>query len=114
VQAFGMNTAVQLAIHPLIPLSLLCPLVTGFIMGWRLRVTRSEGLVLATGMTTLLLAVIAIVTLVLAVVAPALEPITMAGVAVLLGLHLWLFAAVGAVLGGHYARKDPATLGLNA
>ena len=106
--AFGLNLLLQLALHILPPISFFVPMFTGFITGWRIRAGPGEAAVLGLGMGTLMFALCCLLGGVVIILFPHVGFVTVVIVASLLVIHLAVFAAVGAMIGGHYARKDEA------
>jgi hypothetical protein len=115
-RAFGINLLLVAGLHAIAPVAFLLPIGTGFAAGWRMVATWVEGILigLVMGMWVSLLCGIVLVGVVLlsgvtpwslespgALVLPTL-------IYVFIVAHLSIFAATGAVLGGHFARKDQA------
>lgn len=105
-RAFGLNLLLQLVLHTLPPISFFVPVLTGFITGWRLRASASQAAVLGLGMGALMFALCIVVGAGLLLVFPGMEALPVLVIASVLVVHLGTFAAAGAMIGGHYARKD--------
>jgi hypothetical protein len=105
-RAFGLNLLLQLALHVLPPISFFVPVLTGFITGWRIRARPGEAAVLGLGMGGLMFALCCLVGAGLIVLFPSVGILPILLVASVLVVHLATFAAIGASIGGHYARRD--------
>jgi hypothetical protein len=115
-RAFGLNLLLQLALHILPPISFFVPFLTGFIAGWQIRARPGEAAVLGLGMASLMFVLCGLIGAGLIVLFPAIGWIPVVLVGSVLVVHLAAFAACGAAVGGHYARKDepPSSGGLGA
>jgi len=105
-RAFGLNLLLQLALHILPPISIFVPVLTGFITGWKIKARPGDAAVLGLGMGGLMLLLCVVVGGVLMALFPSVGPLPVLIVASALVVHLASFAAFGAAIGGHYARKD--------
>ena len=105
-RAFGLNLLLQLALHILPPISFFVPMLTGFIAGWQIRARPVEAAMLGLGMGGLMFALCCLIGVGFIVLFPGVGFVTVVVVAAFLVVHLATFAAIGAVVGGHYARKD--------
>jgi len=79
---------------------------TGFIAGSQIRARPDEAAVLGLGMGGLMFLVCCLTGAGFVALFPEVGFITVVIVASFLVVHLVVFAAIGAVIGGHYARKD--------
>lgn len=109
-RAFGLNLLLQLALHILPPISFFIPVLTGFITGWQIKARPGEAAVLGLGMGGLMFALCCAVGAGLMILFPNVGVVPVVLVASVLVVHLATFAGVGAVIGGHYARKDERAL----
>lgn len=109
-RAFGLNLLLQLALHVLPPISFFVPVLTGFITGWRIRAHPGEAAVLGLGMGGLMFALCCLVGAGFVVLFPSIGVAPVLIVASFLVVHLATFAAFGAAIGGHYARRDESHL----
>jgi hypothetical protein len=105
-RAFGLNLVLQLALHILPPISFFVPVLTGFITGWQIKARAGDAAVLGLGMGGLMFVLCCAVGAGLMIVFPSVGFIPIVLVASVLVVHLATFAGVGAMIGGHYARKD--------
>ncbi len=105
-RAFGLNLVLQLALHILPPISFFVPVLTGFITGWQIKARAGDAAVLGLGMGGLMFVLCCAVGAGLMIVFPGVGFVPIVFVASVLVVHLATFAGVGAVIGGHYARKD--------
>jgi len=107
-RAFGLNLLLQLTLHTLPPISFFVPVLTGFIAGWQIRARPAQAAVLGLGMGGLMFALCVLVGAGLMLLAPGVGLVPVVAIASAIVLHLATFAAIGAMIGGHYARKDEA------
>jgi hypothetical protein len=109
LKTFAFNVGLQLVLHPFLPLAFITPAVIGAYTGWSLRCTVVEGvwvgILMATYMTGL----------VMLVGVPFLFILNMGDkwwivpiIAAFVVAHVGLFSGGGAVVAGHYARKEAA------
>ena len=111
-RAFGLNLLLLLVLHVLPPIGFFVPVFTGFIAGSQIRARPPEAAVLGLSMGGLMFGLCSIVGVGFIILFPEVRFITVVIVASVLVVHLAAFAAIGAVIGGHYARKDePARVG---
>src|SRR5438552_5605537 len=104
--SFGINLMFVLGLHVLPPLAFMCPAATGFVAGWRMRVTFREGLAFGAAMggwMTLLCAVIAVPVMLFL---PTVDMRFFWLVALIPIVHIGAFAGAGAMFGGHFARRE--------
>ncbi|HEY3117561.1 MAG TPA: hypothetical protein VGK54_12530 [Chloroflexota bacterium] len=112
-KSFAVNLMAGLAFHPSI---LICPLVTGFVMGSRHQLTWTQGFLVGLVMGAWLSVVLGIIGAVVGMIGVFSPPglITPRDARwVMFGwcrpvAHIVLFAGGGAGLGGHFARRDLA------
>ena len=113
-RAFGINLLLQIGLHPILPVAFFVPIGTGFAAGWRLVATWVEGILIGLVMGTwlsLLCGVVLLGLVLLSGVTPwslqspgaMLMPLLICSLIV---AHLSIFAGAGAILGGHFARKE--------
>ena len=114
-KTFGITALLASGLHVIPPIAFLLPLGTGFVAGWDTRATIRQATCIAAIMGLWLTGVVAVITLIVAAVAPSLVANIWSGgalVGVLIGgflvLHLAVFAGVGAAIGGHRARAEAA------
>jgi hypothetical protein len=108
-RSFGINVLLQLVLHPFLPIAFFVPLVLGFATGWDLRATRRDGVAVGLLMGLFMLVLVSLFVAGFLVLVDAtrywwIVP-AIAAVAV---VHVGLFSGLGAVLGGHYARREDA------
>jgi len=114
-RAFAINLMLVLALHILPPIAFLCPLGTGFVTGWNLCATWVEGTLIGLVMGGWLLLVCWLVALGFLVAGVggsagmgASDMLAVSLMASFIVAHLVIFAAAGAILGGHFARREQA------
>jgi hypothetical protein len=112
VRSFGINVLLQLVLHPFLPIAFVVPLVLGFATGWDLRARPREGVAVGLLMGLYMLVLVSLVGsgFLLLVDARRYWWIVLAIAAVAV-VHLSLFSGFGAVVGGHYARREDAGSG---
>jgi hypothetical protein len=112
-KAFGVNLLLLLAFHWVPPLAFIVPVLTGYVSGWNARVTLRQGAAIGFIMGLWMLFVCALATAFF-VVASLMYPGGLKrgaelGISLLVGflvLHIALFGAAGAMLGGHFRRRE--------
>jgi len=114
VKGFAINLVILAGLHPILPLVFLAPFITGLITGGRQSMTMREGFLLGAWMgvwMTLLVVLIAgglvIATALRLLPAHGMDMLLFTIIPTFMIAHLAIFASVGAMVGGHYARKDP-------
>jgi hypothetical protein len=102
-----------IGLHPLAPVAFFVPFGTGFVTGWQFGASRREGILVGLIMGLWMMLLCAAVFLGFLTLIPSglgrLEPgtaLSSAAIILLLVGHLALFAGVGAITGGHLARRD--------
>ena len=115
-RAFAINFMLVMGLHVLPPVAFICPLGTGFVTGWNLTASRVEGLLIGLIMGIWMWLLCGVVGLGVMALGPALPMGLQAPdvfgvllVATVLVGHLAIFAGAGAMLGGHFARKERAS-----
>jgi hypothetical protein len=115
-QAFAINLMLVLGLHVLPPIAFFCPLGTGFVMGWRMMATHVEGLMLGVVMGLWMWALCGAVGLAILFIGSTRsitfgpnDVLAIVLLSTFLVAHLAIFAGAGAMLGGHYARRELET-----
>jgi hypothetical protein len=110
LKTFAYNVGLQLVLHPFLPLAFVTPAVLGAYTGWTIRATVAEGVWVGVLMATYMTG------LVLVIGVPFLFWLNLGDkwwivpiIAAFVVAHVGLFAGGGAVVAGHYARKEPIT-----
>jgi hypothetical protein len=111
LRTFAFNLGLQLVLHPFLPIAFFVPAVIGAYTGWTLKATVAEGVwvgVLMGSYMTAFLMVVGVPFLFLLNLGDKwwIVPI----IAVFVVLHIGAFSGTGAVVAGHYARKEEASL----
>jgi hypothetical protein len=107
VRSFGINVLIQLVLHPFLPLAFFAPVVLGFATGWDLRARPTDGVAVGLLMGLYMLVLVSAVgTGFLILVGAADYWWIVLAIACFAVAHLALFSGFGAVLGGHYARRE--------
>ena len=109
LRTFAFNVGLQLVLHPFLPLAFFAPAVIGAYTGWTIRATVVEGVWVGILMGTYMTA------LVMLIGVPFLFLLNLGDkwwivpiIAAFVVAHVGLFAGGGAVVAGHYARKEAA------
>jgi hypothetical protein len=109
LRSFGINVLMQLVLHPFLPIAFFAPIVLGFATGWDLRATRRDGVAVGLLMGLYMLVLVSAVgTGFLILVDATRYWWIVPAIAAFAVVHLALFSGLGAVLGGHYARREDA------
>jgi hypothetical protein len=114
-KAFGVNFLLLIGLHWLPPVALVVPLATGYVSGWNAQATPFQGAMIGVIMGVWMLLVCSVFAAG-AVVASLVFPGGLTagaelGIGLIIGflvLHISLFGGAGAMLGGHFRRKEPA------
>jgi len=108
-RSFGINVLCQLVLHPFLPLAFFAPVVLGFATGWDLRARPIDGAAIGLLMGLYMLVLVTVVGAGFLVLVDAARYwwIVLA-IACFAVVHLGLFSGLGAVVGGHYARREDA------
>jgi len=116
-RAFGINLLLQIGLHPILPVAFFVPVGTGFVAGWRIMATGVEGALIGLVMGGWLTALCGLVLLALILLSGVLPWSLESPGAMLMPVlicvffvgHLSIFAGVGAILGGYFARREQTT-----
>jgi hypothetical protein len=121
LKGFGINLVILAGMHPILPLAFAAPFITGLITGGRQFMTGTEGFLLGTLMglwMMILLSLLAggfvIATALRLLPAGGMDMMLFAIIPTFIVAHLAIFCSVGAMLGGHFARKDKVTASTEA
>jgi hypothetical protein len=117
-KAFGVNFLLLIGLHWLPPIVLIVPLATGYVSGWNARVTLFQGAMIGFIMGVWMLLVCSLFAggaVMMSLIYPGgLMAGAELGIGLIVGflvLHISLFGGAGAMLGGHFRRKEPAEAG---
>jgi hypothetical protein len=110
-KGFGVNLLLLLGLHWIPPIAFLVPVITGYVTGWRAAASKLEGLMIGVIMGAWMMALFILLGALLAVVS-LMNPggkldgeLMVLLLAIGLVLHLTIFGGIGAMLGGHMARR---------
>ena len=117
-KAFGVNLLLLVGLGWLAPVALIVPLVTGYVAGYNARVTSFQGAMIGLIMGGWMLLLCSLVTtgfVIASLIYPGgLTAGAELGISLVVGalvLHISLFGAIGAMLGGHFRGKELAGAG---
>jgi hypothetical protein len=121
LKGFGINLVIVLGLHVIPLMAFAAPFITGFITGGRKFMTGTEGFLLGAlmGLYMTFLMLLVAGGLVLAMVlrwlpAGGMDMVLFVIIPTVIILHLGIFASVGAMVGGHFARKDQVPTAVEA
>ena len=109
LKTFAFNVGLQLVLHPFLPIAFFVPAVLGAYTGWTLKASVVEGIWVGVLMATYMTAFVMLVGV------PFLFLLNLGDkwwivpiISAFVVLHVGVFAGIGAVVAGRYARKEAA------
>jgi hypothetical protein len=113
-RAFGINLLLLLGLGWIAPVALIAPLATGYVTGWKAAASKLQGLMIGALMGAMMLTLLIVVAAAFAIISNAIRGgrLEDSGIVFSIGaalvIHLTVFASVGAMIGGHFARRSLA------